>query len=71
MMRATAPEQNGEHHMSSETPEPTTGPVDTPPSSGEFVDWEGAQLDPETVAEGNQLGRDIDPDDDDDNGGVQ
>lgn len=47
---------------------PGEGPVDTPPKSGEFADWEGAQHDPETVAEGNQMGRDIDIDDDDDNG---
>jgi hypothetical protein len=49
-------------------PEPETGPVDTPPTSGVFADWNGAQHDLETIAEGNQMGRDIDPDDDDDNG---
>lgn len=45
-----------------------TGPVDAPPKSGEFVGWDGAQLDPELVAEGNRLGEVIDPDDDEDNG---
>lgn len=52
--------------MSEQAPE--LGPVDAPPAAGYFVDWEGAQHDPEIVAEGNQLGRDIDIDDDDDNG---
>lgn len=48
-----------------------TGPVDTPPASGEFADWDGAQHDPEMVAEGNRLGETINVNDDTDNGGVQ
>lgn len=48
---------------------PEVGPVDAPPAAGYFVDWEGAQHDPATVAEGNRLGETIDPDDDTDNGG--
>jgi hypothetical protein len=50
---------------------PLVGPVDEPPKDGVFRDWDGAQLDPELVAEGNRLGESIDTEDDDDNGGVQ
>jgi hypothetical protein len=58
--------------MDHDQTQPTeTGPVDTPPKSGEFADWDGAQLDPGVIAEGNRLGQTIDPDDDTDNGGVQ
>lgn len=57
--------------MSGTENEPEVGPVDTPPTSGVFNDWDDAQHDLELIAEGNQMGRDIDPDDDDDNGGVQ
>lgn len=53
--------------MSEQAPE--VGPVDAPPAAGYFVDWEGAQHDPDTVAEGNRLGETIGPDDDTDNGG--
>lgn len=56
--------------MSIRGPETETGPVDTPPTSGVFEDWNGAQHDPDLVAEGNRLGESIDPDDDTDNGGV-
>lgn len=49
-------------------PEIEEGPTDAPPSTGVFVDWEGAQHDPATVAEGDRLGQTIDIDDDTDNG---
>lgn len=38
------------------TTAPLVGAPDTPPSGGVFRDWDGAQLDPETVALGNLLG---------------
>ncbi len=50
---------------------PLVGPVDEPPKGGVFRDWDGAQLGVELVAEGNALGETIDPDNDDDNGGVE
>ncbi|PYG00149.1 hypothetical protein SAMN05216184_10488 [Georgenia satyanarayanai] len=45
--------------------------LDTPPKSGTFAP-ELAELEPtpEEVAAGNELGVAIDPDDDDDNGGL-
>lgn len=46
--------------------------IDEPPKSGVWVDheeWFGDLSDDE-IAEGNRLGGAIDPDDDDDNGGV-
>lgn len=49
---------------------PEVGPVDAPPKGGYFIDWEGAQHDPDMIAEGNRLGETIDVDDDTDNGGV-
>jgi hypothetical protein len=51
-----------------QTPEPTTGPLDAPPKDGVWRDWDGAQLDPATIAEGNRLGESIDAGDDEDNG---
>lgn len=47
---------------------PLVGPVDEPPKNGVYRDWEGVQLDPDVVAEGNRLGQAIDPDDAEDNG---
>jgi hypothetical protein len=44
------------------------GPVDVPPKGAVFRDWDGAQLAPDVVDEGNWLGETIDPDDDQDNG---
>lgn len=35
---------------------PEIGPVDTPPTDGVFRDWDGAQLEPEVIAEGNRIG---------------
>lgn len=35
---------------------PEVGPEDTPPTDGVFRDWDGSQLDPEVVAEGNRIG---------------
>ncbi len=32
------------------------GPVDQPPTDGVFRDWDGAQHDPEVIAEGNRIG---------------
>lgn len=32
------------------------GPEDSPPADGVFRDWDGAQLDPEVIAEGERLG---------------
>jgi hypothetical protein len=49
-------------------PGPVVGPVDEPPRGGVFQDWDGAQHDPDLIAEGNRLGEQIDPDDDNDNG---
>jgi len=43
-------------------------PPDEPPTSGAFADWDGDQLRPEVVADGNRLGETIDVDDDLDNG---
>jgi len=49
-------------------PEPTLLPeVDTPPKSGTWAE-EHPRPTLEEIAEGNQLGRVIDVDDDDDNG---
>lgn len=42
--------------------------VDTPPRSGVFVDFDDEGLTPEQREEGNRLGREIDIDDDFDNG---
>jgi hypothetical protein len=42
--------------------------VDTPPKSGVFVDADDMALTPEERDEGNRLGREIDIDDDFDNG---
>ncbi len=47
---------------------PRMGPVDVPPKGAVFRDWDGAQLAPDVVDEGNWLGETIDPDDDQDNG---
>ena len=47
-----------------------TMPVDEPPRSGVFADWDGAQLDPEVIEAGNALGATIDVDDDEDNGSI-
>ena len=49
-------------------PDPIDLPADEPPSDGVWRDWDGAQLDPETVAAGNALGQSIDVDDDEDSG---
>lgn len=48
--------------------DPIDLPVDEPPSDGVWRDWDGAQLAPAVVAEGNRLGAAIDVDDDEDNG---
>jgi hypothetical protein len=49
-------------------PDVFTAPVDEPPADGVWRDWDGAQLDPAMVEEGNRLGLAIDVDDDEDNG---
>lgn len=53
------------------TDAPEEMPVDQPPKDGTWADWDGAQHDPATIAEGNRLGNTIDPDDDNDNGGIE
>lgn len=32
------------------------GPEDKPPTDGVFRDWDGSQLDPATISEGNRIG---------------
>lgn len=51
--------------------DPIVAPVDEPPRDGVWRDWDGAQLDPDVIAEGERLGQVIDVDDDDDNGGIE
>jgi hypothetical protein len=43
-------------------------PPDEPPRAGVFADWDGVQLRPDVVEDGNRLGAAIDVDDDLDNG---
>lgn len=45
-------------------------PADEPPEDGVFREVDFRSLTDEEIEEGNRLGREIDPDDDDDNGGV-
>lgn len=42
----------------------------SPPSDGAWRSWSGADLTDGEVEAGERLGRSIDPDDDEDNGGV-
>ena len=44
--------------------------VDEPPRSGVFVEHDELELTDAEIAEGNRLGQVIDPDDDEDSGGV-
>lgn len=55
--------------MADETPQELPQ-VDEPPKSGEFADEHPSPTD-EEIAVGNQLGEDIDVENDDDNGGVE
>ena len=45
--------------------------VDEPPRSGVFVEHDELELTDAEIAEGNRLGQVIDPDDDEDSGGVE
>ncbi len=51
------------------TEQPIELEPDRPPKSGRWAD-EHPTPTPAEIAEGNRLGREIDPDDDQDNGGV-
>lgn len=43
-------------------------PPDEPPATGTFADWDGFQLRPDVVEDGNRLGETINVDDDLENG---